>query len=94
MDKITNRRIERTRPTTTRKPQRGHVVAMPPLIDINGPGRLRCRHVLSLCGISHSTLYLRLKHKNFPPPTGKDGGLNYWNTQTIREYLNNVPSIH
>jgi predicted DNA-binding transcriptional regulator AlpA len=67
--------------------QRGHVVPRSPLIDLNSPGRLRTAHVLALCGISHSTLYTRLKAGNFPPSDGKDGGLNYWNTETIRQYL-------
>jgi predicted DNA-binding transcriptional regulator AlpA len=70
-----------------RKRQRGHVIARAPVINLNGPGRLRTRHVLALCGISHSTLYARLKDGSFPQPDGKDGGLNYWNTETIRAYL-------
>lgn len=64
-----------------------HVKPRSPVIDLNGPGRLRTAHVLALCGISHSTLYARLKAGSFPLPDGKDGGLNYWNTQTIRQYL-------
>ena len=64
-----------------------HVKPRSPVIDVNGPGRLRTAHVLALCGISHSTLYARLKAGAFPQPDGKDGGLNYWNTQTIRQYL-------
>lgn len=64
-----------------------HVKPRNPVIDLNGPGRLRTAHVLALCGISHSTLYARLKSLSFPQPDGKDGGLNYWNTQTIKTYL-------
>lgn len=64
-----------------------HVKPRSPVIDLNGPGRLRTAHVLALCGLSHSTLYARLKAGVFPQPDGKDGGLNYWNTQTIRQYL-------
>lgn len=64
-----------------------HVKPRSPVIDLNGPGRLRTAHVLALCGISHSTLYTRLKAGSFPQPDGKDGGLNYWNTLTIRQYL-------
>lgn len=69
------------------KKQRGHVLPRCPLIDLNQPGRLRSGHVLALCGISHSTLYKRLKESAFPQPDGKDGGLNFWNTQTIKNYL-------
>lgn len=64
-----------------------HVKPRPPVIDINGPGRLRTAHVLALCGISHSTLYGRLKLGAFPAPDGADGKMNYWNTQTIKAYL-------
>lgn len=64
-----------------------HVLPRPPVIDINGPGRLRTAHVLALCGISHSTLYARIKSGEFPPPDGADGKMNYWNTQTIRDLL-------
>jgi len=81
------------KPVASRKRQRGHVIAKAPLIDLNGPGRLRSAHVLALCGFSHSTLYLRLKNQSFPKPDGKDGGLNYWNTRTIREYLD-APGIY
>lgn len=64
-----------------------HVKPRSPVIDLSGPGRLRTAHVLALCGLSHSTLYARLKIGAFPRPDGKDGGLNFWNTQTIRQYL-------
>lgn len=69
------------------KKQRGHVLPRRPVIDINQPGRLRSSHVLALCGFSHSTLQKRIKDKAFPQPDGKDGGLNFWNTHTIRNFL-------
>ena len=86
---MTTSRLSRTRDASTsrRTKQRGHVVPRPPVIDLNGPGRLRTAHVLALCGISHTTLYARLHAGNFPAPDGKDGGLNYWNTLTIKNYL-------
>ncbi len=68
---------------------RSHVMPRSPVIDINGPGRLRTAHVLALCGISHSTLYARLKLGLFPPPDGTDGKMNFWNTHTIRGFLLN-----
>jgi predicted DNA-binding transcriptional regulator AlpA len=86
------KRITRSRPThhSTRivpKRQRGHVLPRAPDISLNGPGRLRTAHILALCGFSHSTLYARQGEGTFPQPDGKDGGLNYWNTQTIKQYL-------
>ncbi len=69
--------------------QRGHVIPRSPLISLDNPGRLRSANVLALCGFSHSTLYSRMKKGTFPLPDGKDGGLNYWNTETIRSYLGN-----
>lgn len=73
--------------TVSTKKQRGHVFARPPIIDLYSPGRLRSGHVLALCGFSHSTLYSRMKTGDFPLPDGKDGGLNFWNTHTIKNYL-------
>lgn len=73
--------------TTHPRLQRGHVAPVAPLISLDSPGRLRTANVLALCGISHSTLYARLKAGEFPLPDGKDGGLNYWRTETIRDYL-------
>lgn len=72
---------------TLTRAQRGHVAPAAPLISLDAPGRLRTANVLALCGISHSTLYARLKTGDFPQPDGKDGGLNYWRTETIRAYL-------
>ena len=31
--------------------------------------------------------YSRMKAGTFPSPSGKDGKLNFWNTSTIRDYL-------
>lgn len=70
------------------QPRKGsHVQPKPVLINLDQPGRLRTAHVLALCGISDSTLYARIQTGGFPPPDGKDGGRNYWNTSTIRAYL-------
>ncbi len=86
---MTTSRISRTRNASTLEPKKrtGHVAPRPPVIDLSGPGRLRTAHVLALCGISHSTLYARIQARSFPEPDGKDGGLNFWNTLTIRNYL-------
>jgi len=86
---MTTSRLSRARDVSTsrRTQQRGHVLPRPPVIDLHGPGRLRTAHVLALCGISHTTLYARIKAGSFPAPDGTDGSLNYWNTLTIRRYL-------
>jgi predicted DNA-binding transcriptional regulator AlpA len=65
----------------------GHVRPRRPDIDIYQPGRLRTAHVLSLCSISHSSLYNRMNDGSFPRPDGRDGNRNYWRTDTIREFL-------
>lgn len=86
---MTTIRVSRTRDPLPSKHtrQHGHVVPRPPVIDLNGPGRLRTAHVLALCGISHTTLYARIKAGSFPAPDGTDGSLNFWNTATIKNYL-------
>ena len=65
--------------------QRGHVIPRKPLIDLNGPGRLRSAHVLALLGVSHSTMYERLKagDGSFPIPDGKDGGSAAWQCREL-----------
>lgn len=73
--------------STSKKQQRGHVLPHPPQIDLSQPGRLRTAHVLSLCAISHSSLYNRMKAGTFPRPDGIDGNRNYWRTDTIRAFL-------
>ncbi len=67
--------------------QRGHVMPRMPEISLDGPGWLRSANVLALFGISHSTLYERLRTGEFPKPDGRDGGRNYWRTETIRKLL-------
>lgn len=59
-----------------------------PEIDLDGPGWLRSANILALFSMSHSTLYDRLKKGTFPQPDGRDGGRNYWRTETIRQLLN------
>lgn len=70
------------------KKRRSHVMPRRPLISLHEPGRLRTADVLTYLGLSHSTLILRLKAGAVPAPDGKDGRLNYWRTDTIREFLN------
>lgn len=87
IDNIQHRNTLKPAQRINSEKQRGHVLPRTPLIDINSPGRLRCAHILALCGFSHSTLYSRMKAGTFPAPDGRDGGLNFWRTDTIRSYL-------
>lgn len=66
---------------------RGHTRPAPPIIDINGPGRLRVAHLMALFGIAHSTLYARVRAGEMPPSDGKDGNIPFWFTSTILPYL-------
>jgi predicted DNA-binding transcriptional regulator AlpA len=68
---------------------RGHTRPRRPLIDIDGPGRLRVAHILALFSISHSTLYARIRDGKFPARDGVDGVMPYWLTSTIRPLLKN-----
>lgn len=72
-----------------KKPKKanGHTKAVAPTISLDQPGRLRVAHVLSIYGISHSTLYAGLKRKRYPKPDGYDGVMPYWMTSTIRQSL-------
>ncbi|HQR02850.1 MAG TPA: hypothetical protein PK974_01935 [Rhodocyclaceae bacterium] len=65
----------------------GHTKPEAPTISLDQPGRLRVKHVLSVLGISHSTLYAGLKQKRYPQPDGYDGVMPYWMTSTIRQSL-------
>ena len=65
----------------------GHTRPAPPIIDINGPGRLRVGNLMALFNIAHSTVYSRLRTGEIPPRDGKDGNIPYWFTSTIRPYL-------
>lgn len=70
-----------------RNRQKGHVLPRAPIISLSQPGRLKTAHVLALCSMSHSTLYVRQAQGLFPRPDGKDGSTNFWKTETIREFL-------
>lgn len=72
-----------------KKPKKhsGHTKAAPPTISLDQPGRLRVANLLSILGISHSTLYTGLETGRYPKPDGKDGRMPWWSTTTIRDYL-------
>ena len=65
----------------------GHTKAEAPTISLDQPGRLRVAHVMSLLGVSHSTLYEGIRRKRYPEPDGRDRKIPYWNTQTMRHFL-------
>ncbi len=69
------------------KKKSGHTVAKVPAISLDQPGRLRVANLMSLLGVGHSTLYEGLRRKRYPQPDGFDGKIPYWNTATIRQFL-------
>ncbi len=68
--------------------QRGHTLPRRPNVSLDEPGWLRVGHLLWILGVSHSTLYSRLKSGRYPPPDGEDGGRPVWHTRTIRSLVN------
>jgi predicted DNA-binding transcriptional regulator AlpA len=71
------------------KPRRiGHTRARPVSgIDLSQPGRLRVGHMLTLFGVSHSTLYSHIKAGRIPKADGSDGTRSYWLTATVVQAL-------
>lgn len=61
-----------------------------PEISLSQPGRLRVANMMSLLGISRTTLYAGINSGRYPEPDGKDGRLPYWNTETVRRLLENA----
>ncbi len=58
-----------------------------PEISLSQPGHLRVANLMSLFGVSRTTLYAGVNAGRYPEPDGKDGRLPYWNTETIRAWL-------
>ncbi len=67
--------------------QIGHTRARPPMISLDQPGRLRVGNLMAILNISHATLYAGLKTGRYPKPDGRDGNFPYWNTASIRNFL-------
>ena len=65
----------------------GHTRAKAPIISLDQPGRLRVAHLLSLLSVCHTTLYVGIKSGRYPKPDGVDGKIPYWNTGTIKLFL-------
>lgn len=75
-------------PDQPKKRRSGHTKPQAPLIPLDQPGRLRVAHLQALLGdLSHSAFYQRRKMKQVPPPDGYDGRRPYWNTATVRAFL-------
>lgn len=70
-----------------KKKRVGHTKPLAPMISLDGPGRLRVAHVLSLLSISHSAFYAGLNSGKYPPADGRDGNFPYWKTSTIKRFL-------
>lgn len=58
-----------------------------PEISLSQPGRLRVANMMSLLGVSRATLYVGMSSGRYPEPDGKDGRIPYWNTETIKRWL-------
>ena len=65
------------------------VKPLAPEISLFQPGRLRVNNLMSLFGVSRTTLYTGINGGRYPEPDGKDGRIPYWNTETIRVWLAN-----
>lgn len=84
------KRIEKTKPSK-KKTTGQQTKPKPPEISLNQPGRLRVAHLLSLFSVSRTTLYNGISSGRYPEPDGKDGRMPYWNTETIRRWLEGNP---
>ena len=69
------------------KTSSGHTKPAAPTISLDQPGRLRVKHLLSVFGVSHSTLYQGMKTGRYPKADGYDGTMPFWNTATINDFL-------
>jgi hypothetical protein len=62
---------------------RGHAKPLP-RPDLNVPGRLRVGHLMTLYGLSHSSVYAHIDKLLLPPHDGVVAGRRYWRTETIK----------
>ena len=70
------------------KPKKnGHAKALPVMLDLNQPGRLRVGHMMTLLSVSHAGIYSRLREKKLPPMDGHDGKRGFWKTSTVKKFL-------
>lgn len=66
----------------------GHTRPKPPDFSLDyDDARLRVCNLMSLFGVSHSTLYKGIKTGRYPKRDGKDGSIPYWRAKTVKEFL-------
>lgn len=69
--------------------------AVAPIIALDQPGKLRLSNLQALFGVSHTTIYQRIRSGLLPQPDGWDlpgrpkgeRGRPYWKTETIKALL-------
>jgi predicted DNA-binding transcriptional regulator AlpA len=84
---LTINRAPKTITVQLKNKNSGHTKPAIPTISLDQPGRLRVAHLMSLLGVSHSTLYAGIKKSRYPKPDGLDGRMPYWLTTTVRNFL-------
>lgn len=58
-----------------------------PGMSLDQPGRLWFANLMHLFGVSHQTVYSRIRSGDYPKEDGMDGNRRFWKTSTIRKYL-------
>ncbi len=79
------KRVVKTAPA--KKSPSKKVKPQAPEISLSQPGRLRVANMMSLLGVSRTTLYGGINSGRYPEPDGKDGRIPFWNTETVRTWL-------
>jgi len=77
-----------------RPPRTGNTKPRPLRFPLDQPGRLRVGHLLTLLSISSPTLYKMLNSGQIPKPDGRMGRSPFWNTETVRTYLDGGKGTH
>ena len=79
--------LHKTTDSAREQKKTGHTRPRRPDISLDQQGRLRVANLLAILNISHSTLYAGVKNGRYPVPDGRDGIIPFWNTATIKRYL-------
>ncbi len=79
------KRVEKAAPA--KKAPSKKVKPQAPNISLSQPGRLRVANMMSLFGVSRTTLYAGISSGRYPAPDGKDGRIPFWNTETVSNWL-------
>jgi len=83
------KRVVKTAPV--KKTHSKKVKPQAPEISLSQPGRLRVANMMSLLGISRTTLYAGMNSGRYPEADGKDGRRPYWKAETVRLWLEDGP---